>query len=102
MFLHRVDIWTSVSIQGTFLLGGSLKDREVLDCTYDMNYSEGITNSRVWILEVLDTVSLQKCSKSEADLEPLLKSSSSTNLLGSSEALDNYNGLLGSRNILKL
>lgn len=45
---------------------------------------------------------LQKYSESEADLGPLLKSSSSTSILGSSEALETYNGLLGSRSISEL
>lgn len=42
---------------------------------------------------------LQKYSESEVDLEPLLKSSSSTSVRGSSEALETYNG---SRNISEL
>lgn len=56
VFLHHMDIWTSVGIHGTFsifLLGGSSKYGEVLKWFYDMNYFEGITNCRVWILEVL-------------------------------------------------
>lgn len=94
-----------------FLLGGSSRYREVLNWFYDMNYFEGITNCRVWILEVLKgrfltmeilTLCLPKHSESEADLEPLLKSSFSTSVLGSSEALETYNGLLGSRSISEL
>lgn len=61
---RTTDIWTSVGIRGTFsifLLGGSSKYGELPNWFYDMNYFDGITNCRVWILEVLKGRFLTQC-----------------------------------------